>query len=68
MPMAGTEVETFLREWVGGVIGAFALDERNATRDQLIEAVAIELTMEAKTLDDLFDSEHRTRAEEFCTP
>jgi hypothetical protein len=53
---------------VGDTLGRFALGDPRVTEDDLIEVVDMELTLDAKTLEEVFGVHNRRLAELFCTP
>lgn len=57
-----------LREWVGDVIGRFALGGESSSLDELREAVGISLIIDARTADEVLDSRNAYLADLFCTP
>jgi hypothetical protein len=60
--------ENSIREWIGEILGRFARGESSVTQDQLIEAVDVELTMNADTVAEILGTGNSRMAELFCTP
>ncbi len=62
------DFESDMRQGIGDTIGRFALGDPTITETQLIEAVDVELVMQAKTTAELLSEQNWWIAELFCTP
>ncbi len=59
---------SILREMAGDTLGRFALGDPRVTEDDLIEVVDLDLTLDARTIEEVFGLHNMRMAELLCTP